>query len=148
MTLRALMLPILLVFVAPAARVRSQKPDVAGFFTNMYASSRTGDIGGATIFISWAKVHNGLEERYRSEEHTSELQSPYDLVCRLLLEKKKKKQLNTTYLHKLTKIISRLAEKTADFGSGLAADHVRRIVPTPAMVLSFSHIKYVVRSLR
>src|SRR5207248_7303982 len=25
---------------------------------------------------------------YRSEEHTSELQSPYDLVCRLLLEKK------------------------------------------------------------
>src|SRR5207248_4448487 len=27
----------------------------------------------------------------RSEEHTSELQSPYDLVCRLLLEKKKAK---------------------------------------------------------
>src|SRR5437867_6165347 len=26
---------------------------------------------------------------YRSEEHTSELQSPYDLVCRLLLENKK-----------------------------------------------------------
>src|SRR5438094_2971478 len=26
----------------------------------------------------------------RSEEHTSELQSPYELVCRLLLEKKKK----------------------------------------------------------
>src|SRR5207248_10927275 len=25
----------------------------------------------------------------RSEEHTSELQSPYDIVCRLLLEKKK-----------------------------------------------------------
>src|SRR5207248_11130796 len=30
----------------------------------------------------------------RSEEHTSELQSPYDLVCRLLLEKKKNKQYN------------------------------------------------------
>src|SRR5437773_8616895 len=28
----------------------------------------------------------------RSEEHTSELQSHHDLVCRLLLEKKKKKQ--------------------------------------------------------
>src|SRR5207248_10935011 len=28
--------------------------------------------------------------RRRSEEHTSELQSPYDLVCRLLLEKKKR----------------------------------------------------------
>src|SRR5207248_9038444 len=30
----------------------------------------------------------------RSEEHTSELQSPYDLVCRLLLEKKKKQKQN------------------------------------------------------
>src|SRR5207248_5039241 len=31
------------------------------------------------------------QSRSRSEEHTSELQSPYDLVCRLLLEKKKNK---------------------------------------------------------
>src|SRR5207248_9054862 len=30
----------------------------------------------------------------RSEEHTSELQSPYDLVCRLLLEKKKTNKHN------------------------------------------------------
>src|SRR2546426_1320578 len=30
----------------------------------------------------------------RSEEHTSELQSPCNLVCRLLLEKKKKKEQN------------------------------------------------------
>src|SRR2546426_6585009 len=32
-----------------------------------------------------------LGETLRSEEHTSELQSPCNLVCRLLLEKKKKK---------------------------------------------------------
>src|SRR5258708_10021775 len=32
----------------------------------------------------------------RSEEHTSELQSPDHLVCRLLLEKKKKKLHNTS----------------------------------------------------
>src|SRR5256885_3782545 len=31
-------------------------------------------------------------QRDRSEEHTSELQSPCNLVCRLLLEKKKKKK--------------------------------------------------------
>src|SRR5688572_32277129 len=31
---------------------------------------------------------------YRSEEHTSELQSQSNLVCRLLLEKKKKKKNN------------------------------------------------------
>src|SRR5437867_7626120 len=35
--------------------------------------------------IATSSAHGG-----RSEEHTSELQSPYDLVCRLLLEKKKK----------------------------------------------------------
>src|SRR5438874_12677038 len=34
-------------------------------------------------------------ESHRSEEHTSELQSRRDLVCRLLLEKKKKKTSNT-----------------------------------------------------
>src|SRR5574340_1103930 len=33
-----------------------------------------------------------LSWRVRSEEHTSELQSPKDLVCRLLLEKKKQKK--------------------------------------------------------
>src|SRR5438876_5677896 len=31
-----------------------------------------------------------LQDRHRSEEHTSELQSPVHLVCRLLLEKKKR----------------------------------------------------------
>src|SRR5699024_12155137 len=34
-------------------------------------------------------VFIGDEVRIRSEEHTSELQSRFDLVCRLLLEKKK-----------------------------------------------------------
>src|SRR5207249_9223209 len=33
----------------------------------------------------------------RSEEHTSELQSRFDLVCRLLLEKKKKKHNNPEF---------------------------------------------------
>src|SRR2546430_9892877 len=40
----------------------------------------------------------------RSEEHTSELQSQSNLVCRLLLEKKKelRKRRNTTSLHIMT----------------------------------------------
>src|SRR5215203_7075190 len=38
--------------------------------------------------------------RPRSEEHTSELQSRQYLVCRLLLEKKKKKPHNTDFLKK------------------------------------------------
>src|SRR5207244_11993939 len=39
-----------------------------------------------TAIIAW----RGLPSDDRSEEHTSELQSPDHLVCRLLLEKKKK----------------------------------------------------------
>src|SRR5690349_22559763 len=35
----------------------------------------------------------------RSEEHTSELQSRRDLVCRLLLEKKKRINMNDIYQH-------------------------------------------------
>src|SRR2546426_6967711 len=42
-------------------------------------------IPGKTIQRSRTKIA-------RSEEHTSELQSPCNLVCRLLLEKKKKKR--------------------------------------------------------
>src|SRR5437773_5314961 len=40
----------------------------------------------------------------RSEEHTSELQSHHDLVCRLLLEKKKKKTPNTLHTPNTTLI--------------------------------------------
>src|SRR5207249_11382068 len=53
----------------------------------------------AAVFKRFAKrldVETGLSRDVRldfdrSEEHTSELQSRFDLVCRLLLEKKKKK---------------------------------------------------------
>src|SRR2546426_3534802 len=38
----------------------------------------------------------------RSEEHTSELQSPCNLVCRLLLEKKKKIQIEKSSIEKDT----------------------------------------------
>src|SRR5215471_20793885 len=43
------------------------------------------------------------EPQLRSEEHTSELQSRRDLVCRLLLEKKKKKDIKINLLRKKKK---------------------------------------------
>src|SRR5436305_12004430 len=43
---------------------------------------------------SRADASNSFSKTNRSEEHTSELQSRPHLVCRLLLEKKKKKKLN------------------------------------------------------
>src|SRR5688572_32193415 len=39
--------------------------------------------------------HHAVSKGHRSEEHTSELQSQSNLVCRLLLEKKKKKYRQT-----------------------------------------------------
>src|SRR5256885_6233572 len=50
------------------------------------------DIDGGAVHCGDAQVAIGLPGRlvlaWRSEEHTSELQSPCNLVCRLLLEKK------------------------------------------------------------
>src|SRR5438874_5422673 len=46
------------------------------------------------IYKSLLEIQRPLNLQERSEEHTSELQSRRDLVCRLLLEKKKKKHPN------------------------------------------------------
>src|SRR5947208_12414029 len=43
----------------------------------------------------WTRLNRSSTD-FRSEEHTSELQSPDHLVCRLLLEKKKKKKISTS----------------------------------------------------
>src|SRR5256885_2603495 len=49
----------------------------------------------------WSLPDRVARPRIRSEEHTSELQSPCNLVCRLLLEKKKKIAIPTSALESL-----------------------------------------------
>src|SRR5256885_6977223 len=46
-----------------------------------------------------AALRQAAAARARSEEHTSELQSPCNLVCRLLLEKKKQNKTGRNYPH-------------------------------------------------
>src|SRR5207249_9889222 len=47
---------------------------------------------------AWLIDKREMEQaQLRSEEHTSELQSRFDLVCRLLLEKKKKQNIETDF---------------------------------------------------
>src|SRR5699024_11657208 len=73
-------------------------------YKEAYQSARSGATSGkagaskaaATAETMTTKAKNALKEVarrnhavFRSEEHTSELQSRFDLVCRLLLEKKK-----------------------------------------------------------
>src|SRR3989442_4756125 len=51
-----------------------------------------------TLFGETSVQHLPTSRRRRSEEHTSELQSRPHLVCRLLLEKKKKSDKNRLHL--------------------------------------------------
>src|SRR2546427_986280 len=55
---------------------------------------RTGDAITKRAPLPAGAAGRAPSRRSRSEEHTSELQSQSNLVCRLLLEKKKKKQDN------------------------------------------------------
>src|SRR5690349_23887449 len=54
--------------------------------------------GRVLVDLHEEAVHPRRHARGRSEEHTSELQSRRDLVCRLLLEKKKKNRKNTSHI--------------------------------------------------
>src|SRR5256885_13209527 len=66
-----------------AARLRSQGAPKCADHPGRYGALET-------VWIS------DRDDELRSEEHTSELQSPCNLVCRLLLEKKKIKEYNIT----------------------------------------------------
>src|SRR5438132_10304083 len=57
-------------------------------YTTLFRSTRA--TGSATMTAGCRSRARPAACRTRSEEHTSELQSHSDLVCRLLLEKKKK----------------------------------------------------------
>src|SRR5256885_3865668 len=68
--------------------------DSAGNVTGITASVPAALVATpGTAFVNTLSPHSGAGVRAksidRSEEHTSELQSPCNLVCRLLLEKKK-----------------------------------------------------------
>src|SRR5256885_9754430 len=73
---RSTLFPYTTLFRSPAARVDEA---AQGYLAEIV---RRGDMEGKSG--STLLLHN-----VRSEEHTSELQSPCNLVCRLLLEKKK-----------------------------------------------------------
>src|SRR5437764_2997311 len=61
---------------------------------------RVPDFAAAVELVNAHPLANGVA-CYRSEEHTSELQSPMYLVCRLLLEKKKMTRLPRPLRHTL-----------------------------------------------
>src|SRR2546426_4617818 len=75
-------------------RTITSHPDAAEAYFNLATLyAKNGPALGREKAITYFKETLRLDPRYddarRSEEHTSELQSPCNLVCRLLLEKKK-----------------------------------------------------------
>src|SRR5436190_4631492 len=83
-------------------------------YTTLFRSIRVPRLRDASI-ASLGRLRKHTRPRVaRSEEHTSELQSHSDLVCRLLLEKKKKKKKikNSTRNTQITTIINTTTRHT------------------------------------
>src|SRR5215207_2844834 len=96
-------------------------------YTTLFRSSRRSTSTGRPMH----RERGGAPRSLRSEEHTSELQSRVDLVCRLLLEKKKFKldlffffndtattEIYTLSLHDALPILEALDEHGASDASG------------------------------
>src|SRR5256885_6973441 len=84
---RSTLFPYTTLFRSPGAA--RDHPDAVGGAAASDAAERPVSITGRCQ-MSWLAVCPLLWGSARSEEHTSELQSPCNLVCRLLLEKKKR----------------------------------------------------------
>src|SRR5256885_5328819 len=65
-------------------------------YTTLFRSTGSQAPAQAQATPAASALEGASTQRRRSEEHTSELQSPCNLVCRLLLEKKKNKKMITT----------------------------------------------------
>src|SRR2546430_3184170 len=70
----------------------SMSPVLTPFHQPVYLSKPSSAVASRSLPARFLKIRIGphSQARIRSEEHTSELQSQSNLVCRLLLEKKKK----------------------------------------------------------
>src|SRR5256885_3655069 len=87
---RSTLFPYTTLFRSGASRcLAALQMDTQGGWRRNQGLRRTREIGGPPAF------RRCQQRQGRSEEHTSELQSPCNLVCRLLLEKKKKQRIKS-----------------------------------------------------
>src|SRR5947208_11248768 len=86
--------PYTTLFRSPVVTINNVSPNPVNTgqaVTVTFTVSSSTSVSGVTV--NWGDGTTDSLAGSRSEEHTSELQSPDHLVCRLLLEKKKKKQI-------------------------------------------------------
>src|SRR2546422_5672818 len=83
-------------------------------YTTLFRSCfRTISSNSARVWVLWDGSFQVHKTHTRSEEHTSELQSRLHLVCRLLLEKKKKRKPQQSAL-RITSIVSNTLSQHED----------------------------------
>src|SRR5689334_24546216 len=90
---RSTLFPYTTLFRSEADYNRALELSKSGVMPKSDADARKESYELARVALQKAEQNRDLTRkgRLRSEEHTSELQSQFHLVCRLLLEKKKKK---------------------------------------------------------
>src|SRR5256885_7272662 len=101
----------------------AERPRLVVFRSSKHIYAQIVDDGRGVTLVGAADTSEGL----RSEEHTSELQSPCNLVCRLLLEKKKTVEREPRPLSPHP----RTAHHRADQRSGRAHEADHRLDPQP-----------------
>src|SRR5437762_7288015 len=84
--------PYTTLFRSSAAGIAGERIETGSRVISAGGVSKKGPKSNARVVITCGIAVKRLKTK-RSEEHTSELQSPMYLVCRLLLEKKKKTKL-------------------------------------------------------
>src|SRR5689334_23585958 len=93
---RSTLFPYTTLFRSPKTEVKMIVADPQLVFTHAQIPHRGVGLAREEFIISnYVKIHP------RSEEHTSELQSQFHLVCRLLLEKKKTNTILSSYYHSM-----------------------------------------------
>src|SRR5437773_5056961 len=95
----------------PAARFPMSRYDPAVSGSRVayasWATTATSSAGSTGLARwAWKPAARARARSVRSEEHTSELQSHHDLVCRLLLEKKKKIYLSSSAIVFAARLLS------------------------------------------
>src|SRR5438132_6508464 len=96
---RSTLFPYTTLFRSLAAAVDGKPPGHRGEPALVRGCRRTPVSTPLVAQPSYGHQRSHAPSQTRSEEHTSELQSHSDLVCRLLLEKKKKQKIRNTAKH-------------------------------------------------
>src|SRR5438270_10657683 len=89
-------------------------------YTTLFRSTRRHSCCSRSSSQPWCASSGTAAPPCRSEEHTSELQSQSNLVCRLLLEKKKKPSILTEVTMADTREHHRAADTKVQFSTSLS----------------------------